>query len=106
MADVVRAARDAGATSIWTNVLYLRPGTREHFLDNLARDWPAMLPIYERLYAGGRAYVTKDVLEPVRARVRSLAAQAGVADRRVQPLRPSPADLFVGEQLSLALGTR
>ena len=55
MADVVRAARDAGATSIWTNVLYLRPGTREHFLENLARDWPALLPMYERLYAG-RAY--------------------------------------------------
>ena len=33
LADVVKAARDAGATSIWTNVLYLRPGTREHFLD-------------------------------------------------------------------------
>ena len=65
MADVVRAARDAGATSIWTNVLYLRPGTREHFLDNLARDWPELLPRYERLYAG-RAYVAKDVLEPVR----------------------------------------
>ena len=45
MADVVRAARDAGATSVWTNVLYLRPGTREHFLDNLARDWPALLPL-------------------------------------------------------------
>ena len=65
MADVVRAARDAGATSIWTNVLYLRPGTREHFLEALARDWPQLLPRYERLYAG-RAYVTKDVLEPVR----------------------------------------
>jgi hypothetical protein len=62
--------------------------------------------MYDRLYAGGRAYVTKDVLEPVRGRVRSLAAQAGVADRRVRPLRPSAADLFVGEQLSLALGTR
>ena len=60
MADVVRAARDAGATSIWTNVLYLRPGTREHFLENLARDWPELLPRYERLYAG-RAYVAKDV---------------------------------------------
>ena len=35
MADVVQAARDAGATSIWTNVLYLRPGTREHFLEDL-----------------------------------------------------------------------
>ncbi len=42
MADVVRAARDAGATSVWTNVLYLRPGTREHFLEALARDWPQL----------------------------------------------------------------
>ena len=48
MADVVRAARDAGATGIWANVLYLRPGTREHFLDHLARDWPDLLPMYER----------------------------------------------------------
>jgi DNA repair photolyase len=102
MADVVRAARDAGATSIWTNVLYLRPGTREHFLDSLARDWPSLLPMYERLYAGGRAYVSKDVLVPVRARVRSLSSEAGVADRRARPMRPSAADLFAGEQLTMA----
>src|SRR5207248_913465 len=38
LADVVRAARDAGAHFVWTNLLYLRPGTREHFLNNLARD--------------------------------------------------------------------
>ena len=44
MAAVVRAARDAGATGIWANLLYLRPGTREHFLENLARDWPGLLP--------------------------------------------------------------
>src|SRR3954468_9428845 len=81
MADVVRAARDAGATSVWTNVLYLKPGTREHFLENLARDWPALVPRYERLYAG-RAYVGKDVLEPVRADVRALAREHGIADRR------------------------
>jgi DNA repair photolyase len=101
MADVVRAARDAGATSIWTNVLYLRPGTREHFLDNLARDWPALLPTYERLYAG-RAYVTKDVIEPVRARVRDLAREHGIADRRARPIRPPPAAELAVEQLSLA----
>ena len=52
LAEVVRAARDAGATGVWCNVLYLKPGTREHFLDNLARDWPALLPRYERLYRG------------------------------------------------------
>ena len=39
LADVVRAARDAGATGIWANLLYLKPGTREHFLEALARDW-------------------------------------------------------------------
>ncbi|HEX7223265.1 MAG TPA: radical SAM protein, partial [Candidatus Limnocylindrales bacterium] len=51
LADVVKAARDAGATSLWTNVLYLKPGTREHFLDKLARDWPDLVPMYENLYA-------------------------------------------------------
>ena len=41
LADVVREARAAGATGIWANVLYLRPGTREHFLEALSRDWPS-----------------------------------------------------------------
>jgi DNA repair photolyase len=49
--EVVRAAREAGATSIWANLLYLRPGTREHFLESLARDWPEELDRYEELYA-------------------------------------------------------
>jgi hypothetical protein len=89
MADVVRAARDAGATGVWTNVLYLRPGTREHFLDHLARDWPELLPTYERLYARS-AYVSKDVLGPVRARVAGLAEQHGIADRRAVRLEPDP----------------
>src|SRR6478672_2376418 len=79
--DVVMAARDAGATGIWTNVLYLRPGTREHFLENLARDWPELLPRYEQLYAG-RAYLRDEVVRGVRRLVRELAKQHGIADRR------------------------
>lgn len=98
MADVVRAARDAGATSIWTNVLYLRPGTREHFLENLARDWPDLLPLYEQLYAV-RAYVTKETLEPVRRQVRELARQHGLADRRRRHITPAPEP--TAEQLPL-----
>ena len=98
MADVVRAARDAGATSVWANVLYLRPGTREHFLENLARDWPDLLPMYERLYSG-RDYVTKATLDPVRRRVRSLARQHGLGDRRRQPITPKPES--IAEQLPL-----
>jgi len=98
MATVVRAARDAGATSIWANVLYLRPGTREHFLENLARDWPELLPRYESLYAG-RAYVRDEVVKGVRRKVRALTREYGVADRRERPLLPEQA--MIAEQLPL-----
>ena len=52
--EVVREARAAGARSIWANVLYLRPGTREHFLEALAEDWPEEVERYEALYAAAR----------------------------------------------------
>jgi len=81
LADVVRAARDAGATSIWTGLLNLRPGTREHFLENLARDWPELVPRYERLYRG-RAYLGRDQTEPVRREVAELRERYEIADRR------------------------
>jgi DNA repair photolyase len=96
--NVVRAARDAGATGVWANLLYLRPGTREHFLDNLARDWPELLPAYERLYAG-KAYLPRSETEPVRKRVAELARRHGVTDRRRERLAPAAA----AEQLVLPL---
>jgi DNA repair photolyase len=89
LADVVRAARAAGATGVWANVLNLRPGTREHFLEALARDWPELLPRYEALYAGG-AYLPAAEVEPVRERVRALAREQGVRDRRRVRLGPPP----------------
>jgi DNA repair photolyase len=93
---VVAAAREAGACGIWANLLYLKPGTREHFLDCLSRDWPELLPEYERLYHG-RAYLPAAEAEPVRDEVRRLARAQGIRDRRPEPLRP-PAK---PEQLSL-----
>ena len=72
LTEVVRAARQAGACGIWANLLYLRPGTREHFLGSLERDWPELLPEYERLY-GGRAYLRTDDATPVRDAVHALA---------------------------------
>jgi DNA repair photolyase len=93
---VVAAAREAGACGVWANLLYLRPGTREHFLACLARDWPELLPDYERLYARG-AYLPRAESEPARAAVRRLAQELGIRDRRPAPLRPRGRD----EQLSL-----
>jgi DNA repair photolyase len=87
MSDVIRAARDAGATAIWANVLYLKPGTREHFLDNLAREWPELLPTYEQLYARG-AYADKRVVSAVKSEVAGLAKRHGIADRRRVRVEP------------------
>jgi DNA repair photolyase len=95
--DVVRAARDAGATGVWANLLYLKPGTREHFLDHLSRDWPELLPTYESLYASG-AYAAKDVVAPLKASIADLARRHAIADRRERPLTPE-LDLPIGAQV-------
>ncbi|MBA2488394.1 MAG: radical SAM protein [Chloroflexi bacterium] len=79
MAEVVRAARDAGACFVWTSLLNLRPGTREHFLANLARDWPELLPTYERLYAG-RAYLPSSKAGRVSGMVAELRDRFGLAE--------------------------
>jgi DNA repair photolyase len=97
--EVVRAAREAGATGIWANLLFLRPGTREHFLEHLAEDWPEQLPLYERLYAGRRAYLGSDERNPLREQVSSLAREYGIRDRRKVRLQPPPEP----EQLSLTI---
>jgi DNA repair photolyase len=95
---VVQAAREAGATGIWANLLFLRPGTREHFLQHLAEDWPEQLPYYEQLYEG-RAYLGAKESKPVRQEVARLAREVGIADRRPLRLAPPPEP----EQLSLAV---
>jgi len=94
--EVVRAAREAGATGLWANLLHLRPGTREHFLSHLSRDWPDLLDRYRALYRFD-SYLKDDVTEPTHRLVRKLRAAYGIADRRRQPVLPPPK----AEQLSL-----
>jgi DNA repair photolyase len=96
--EVVMAAREAGATGVWTNLLFLRPGTREHFLQHLAEDWPELVPSYRELYRG-RAYLGAEDVKPVKRRVSALARELGVADRRVRPVEPEAEP----EQLALAV---
>ena len=86
---VVAAAREAGAVSVWANLLYLRPGTREHFLEGVARHWPELLPRYLEEYRGG-AYLPESRTRPVRELVAELRRRHGIADRR--PVRITPAE--------------
>jgi DNA repair photolyase len=98
MSAVVRAARDAGATFLWASPVNLRPGTREHFLEALARDWPSELARYARLFAG-RAYQRGEDTAPVLETVRALKRRYGIADRRARRLDPGPEPV----QLQLAV---
>jgi DNA repair photolyase len=98
--QVVGEAREAGACGVWANLLHLRPGTREHFLDCLAEDYPEQLPAYERLYAR-RAYLKADETKPVRALVAELTRKHGIRDRRRVRLDPEPA--AIAEQLALVV---
>ena len=100
LAEVVRAVKTAGAKIVWANVLYLKPGIREHFLQHLADDWPEHVARYERLFAG-RAYLPARVVKPVREQVRAVARSAPLADgtRPRGPRRAPPAP----RQLALTL---
>jgi len=98
LAEVVRAAREAGATHLWGNVLHLRPGTREHFLEKLAEEWPEELERYERLYRRG-AYLKRADADPTRQQIAELRRSIGIADRRREVIAPAPRE----EQLALAV---
>ena len=87
-----RARPGSGRTSSTSG-----PGTREHFLEALARDWPELLPEYERLYAGR-------VVPPVVARPSpSGGPSASSHARSWQPRRPTIEPEPEPEQLALAV---
>jgi DNA repair photolyase len=96
---VVRAAREAGAAHLWVNLLYLREGTREHFMDTLASHWPELVPRYQSDYARS-AYLPASRSEPVRLQVAALRERYGVGERPRDFLTPPSAP----EQLSLLAG--
>jgi DNA repair photolyase len=100
LAALMRAARDAGATHVWWNLLNLRPGTREHFLGVLGREWPDALAAYERRYPpGGSGYLAAGVAEPIGRRLTAVRAGSGIRDRRGRPIEPEAPP----EQLHMAI---
>lgn len=89
MADVVKAARDAGAVDLWPSMLYLSDGTKQHFLDCVARDWPQALPSLSRMYAR-RAHLPNADTQPTLEAVKALRRAHDLRDRRRAPIVPPP----------------
>ena len=87
--EVVKAARAAGATSLWGGMLHLRDGTREHFMTVLARHWPELVPRYERAYRAS-AYLPHALAERPLQEMARLRDAHQVRDRRRIRLQPPP----------------
>jgi DNA repair photolyase len=92
---VVKAARDAGACHIWCNTLRLGPGTREHFMNCLARDWPELVPRYEDLYT--HASPPGWLAKPITSLAEALKRRYEIGDNENRTIRPAPEP----EQLAL-----
>jgi DNA repair photolyase len=87
--EAVRAAREAGAVKIWTEIVYLAPGTREHFLESLAAEWPVEAARIAALYQR-RAYVPQEMQQAGRARVAALVSEHPRAAGLPRILEPEP----------------
>ena len=70
------ALAKAGATGVSAGALYLRPGTREWFMQWLAREHPSLVGRYQRLYGSG-AYASKEYRQWLAARVNEAKARNG-----------------------------
>ena len=84
----IRAIADHGAAYVGGFLMHLEGGTRSHFLEFLAREYPHLVEGYGRLYAG--KYATKAYTERVRSVLGFLKARYGVV--RDRPQEPEPSD--------------
>jgi|SRR5579884_1602714 len=98
--DVLRAARDAGAAFAGAGALRLAPGTREHFMDHLAADWPELIGEYRRLF-GGRVGLPPAYTSALQDSVKRLRSEVRLVDRPARFITPLPQP----SQLSLPLAS-
>jgi DNA repair photolyase len=75
---LVRAAAEAGVRRVSWRILFLRSPTREKYLEWLGREFPPLLPAYERAYAG-RSHLDGRYPERVGALVERARARYGLA---------------------------
>ena len=75
----VKAIADHGARFVGCNVMYLEDGTRTHFMKFIEREFPAMTPRFDRLYA--KKYPPDSYRKEVGAMVRVLQDRYGLTKR-------------------------
>jgi DNA repair photolyase len=102
----VKAIADHDAAFMGANVMYLKGGTRDHFMNFVAQQFPDMLPGYQRMYPG--AYAPRGYVDTVKGLIGGLRERYDLVRRerslppREQPASPEPA--AVAEQSTFVWG--
>jgi DNA repair photolyase len=92
----IKAVAEHGAAFMGANVLYLKGGTKDHFLGFLEKEFPGMVDGYRRLYPG--AYAPASYVAAVRQVIDSLQGRHDVRRRTTKvPSEPAAADDEPGE---------
>jgi DNA repair photolyase len=93
----IKAIADHGARFVGCSVMHLQGGTRTHFLNFISREFPSMLPRFERLYTGD--YAPAAYREEAQGMVRVLQDRYGLAKRgeELRPGSPVPAEALTPE---------
>jgi DNA repair photolyase len=76
----IKAIADHGAAFMGANIMYLKGGTKDHFMGFLAKEFPGMVTSYNRLYAG--AYASNEYVKAVRGMIDTLQQRYEVRGRR------------------------
>jgi len=86
----IKAIADHGARFVGCNVMYLQDGTRSHFMKFIEREFPSMLPRFEKLYV--KKYPPDAYRKEVQGMVRVLQQRYGLTKREdaVAKREPEP----------------
>jgi DNA repair photolyase len=109
----IRAIAEHGAAFMGANLMYLKEGTKDHFMGFLRREFPHLVHSYNRLYAG--AYATREYATAVRGMIETLQQRYDLRRRRTHnaenagsvPSEPDPYEERTAfEQAALPWDTR
>jgi len=96
----IKAIADHGARFVGCNVMHLQDGTRTHFMRFLSRDFPAMQPRFEKLYA--KKYAPEAYRREVQGLVRALQERYGLTRRGETSANPIAETQAEAEQVGFA----
>lgn len=91
----IKAIADHGAAFMGANVMFLKEGTKDHFMGFLAKEFPQMVESYNRLYAG--AYATPEYIRTVRGLIDALQQRYDVRRRGERPQESVPEQADEGD---------